>query len=172
MMIYWPCSLAQRERHLRIAAGVPDSAHVDLSLVKLPTGALKFPNPPAQAESFSFTKLRNPRNTTKEFVRKASALGFGGLRLHDLRGAHETILFDMGVPVHVVAARCGHDPAVLLPEPRTRTALGCEGRPGHILKIRAEALVPSVRQNEFCAPFAASHFGKQRTPRRVVARGS
>ena len=53
--------LAQRERHLRIAAGVPDSAHVDLSLVKLPTGALKFPNPPAQAESFSFTKLRNPR---------------------------------------------------------------------------------------------------------------
>ena len=51
-----------------------------------------FPNPPAQA---SFTKLRNPRNTTKEFVRKAPALGFGGLRLHDLRGAHETILLDM-----------------------------------------------------------------------------
>ena len=51
-----------------------------------------FPNPPAQA---SFTKLRNPRNTTKEFVRKEPALGFGGLRLHDLRGAHETILLDM-----------------------------------------------------------------------------
>jgi integrase len=34
--------------------------------------------------------------------------------LHDLRGTHETLLLDAGVPVHVVAARCGHDPAVLL----------------------------------------------------------
>jgi integrase len=34
--------------------------------------------------------------------------------LHDLRGTHETLLLDRGVPVHVVAARCGHDPAVLL----------------------------------------------------------
>jgi integrase len=32
---------------------------------------------------------------------------------HGLRGTHETLL-DAGVPVHVVAARCGHDPAVLL----------------------------------------------------------
>jgi len=31
-----------------------------------------------------------------------------------LRGTHETLLLDAGVPVHVVAARCGHDPAVLL----------------------------------------------------------
>jgi hypothetical protein len=26
----------------------------------------------------------------------------------------ETLLLDAGVPVHVVAARCGHDPAILL----------------------------------------------------------
>ena len=26
----------------------------------------------------------------------------------------ETMLLDRGVPVHVVAARCGHDPAMLL----------------------------------------------------------
>jgi integrase len=113
--------VAQRERYLRIAAGVPDSVEVDLSLVKLPTGALMFPSLPAQGESFSFTKLRNPRNTTKAFVRKATALGFGGLRLHDLRGSHETILLDKGVPVHVVAARCGHDPAVLLRSYAKRT---------------------------------------------------
>jgi integrase len=36
------------------------------------------------------------------------------LRFHDLRGSHETALLDAGEPVHVVAARCGHDPAVLL----------------------------------------------------------
>jgi integrase len=45
---------------------------------------------------------------------RAMKLGFPGLRFHDLRGTHETMLLDAGVPVHVVAARCGHDPAVLL----------------------------------------------------------
>jgi integrase len=104
----------ERERHLRIKAGVPDGVTVDLSLVKLPDDALMFPNPPAAGEGFSFTKLRNPDNTTKEFTRKARKLGFPRLRLHDLRGTHETLLLDAGVPVNVVAARCGHDPAVLL----------------------------------------------------------
>jgi integrase len=112
---------AERERHLRIIAGVPDGIAVDLSLVKLPAGALMFPNPPGPSEDFSFLKLRNPRNTTKEFMRKAAKLGFGGLRLHDLRGTHETLLLDAGVPVHVVAARCGHDPAVLLRSYAKRT---------------------------------------------------
>jgi integrase len=106
--------VAERDRHLRIIAGVADGAPVDLSLVKLPAGALMFPNPPAAGKSLSFTKLRIPRNTTKEFVRKATALGFRGFHFHDLRGTHETLLLDQGVPVHVVAARCGHDPAVLL----------------------------------------------------------
>jgi integrase len=106
--------LAERERHLRIVAGVPDGTMVDLSLVKLPTGALMFPNSPPPGQSFSFTRLRNPRVVTTAFLRKAAALGFPGLRLHDLRGTHETLLLDRGVPVHVVAARCGHDPAVLL----------------------------------------------------------
>jgi integrase len=41
-------------------------------------------------------------------------LGFPELRFHDLRRTHETMLLDAGVPVHAVAARCGHDPAVLL----------------------------------------------------------
>jgi integrase len=112
---------AEREQHLRIVAGVPDGMVVDLSLVKLPDAALMFPNPPGPGEDFSFTKLRNPDNFTKEFVRKAHKLGFPGLRLHDLRGTHETLLLDAGVPVHVVAARCGHDPAVLLRSYAKRT---------------------------------------------------
>jgi integrase len=113
--------MAEREHHLGIVAGVADGVAVDLSLVKLPPGGLMFPNPPAAGEDFSFTKLRNPRNTTKEFMRKAAKLGFPGLRLHDLRGTHETLLLDAGVPVHVVAARCGHDPAVLLRSYAKRT---------------------------------------------------
>jgi integrase len=113
--------LSEREKHLRIRADVPDGVAVDLSLVRLPDDALMFPNPPAAGEEFSFAKLRNPDNTTKEFVRKARKLGFPGLRLHDLRGTHETLLLDAGVPVHVVAARCGHDPAVLLRSYAKRT---------------------------------------------------
>jgi len=105
---------AAREKLQRIHAGLPADAKVDLSLIKLPDDALMFPNLPAQGESFSLTSLRTPGNVTKEFIRRARLLGFPELRLHDLRGTHETLLLDAGVPVHVVAARCGHDPAVLL----------------------------------------------------------
>lgn len=105
---------------MRIAAGVPDGVAVDLSLVRLPDTALMFPQPPARGE-FSFTALREPRHVTGQFTRKAAKLGFSGLRLHDLRGTHETLLLDAGVPVHVVAARCGHDPAVLLRSYAKRT---------------------------------------------------
>jgi integrase len=104
----------EREKLLRIAAGVPDEASVDLSLVRLPEGALIFPSPPVPGQSFSFTKLRDPDRITKAFKKQARALGLPAFRLHDLRGTHETLLLDRGVPVHVVAARCGHDPAVLL----------------------------------------------------------
>jgi integrase len=57
----------------------------------------------------------SPRN------RHARKIGFNCVRFHDLRGAHETMLLDNGVPVHVVTARCGHDPAVLLRSYAKRT---------------------------------------------------
>jgi integrase len=69
----------------------------------------------------SFTKLRSPKDVTDRFRIVAAKLGFKGLRLHDLRGTHETLLLDAGVPVHVVAARCGHDPAILLRSYAKRT---------------------------------------------------
>jgi hypothetical protein len=50
-----------------------------------------FPGPPVRGE-FSFTALREPRHVTGQFVRKAAKLGFPGLRLHGLRGTHETLL--------------------------------------------------------------------------------
>ena len=111
---------AERVRHLRIKAGVPDGAEVDLSLVRLPEIALMFPAPPAPGESFDFGKLRYPGNVTREFEARAGKLGFP-MRFHDLRGTHETLLLDGGTPVHVVAERCGHDPAVLLRSYAKRT---------------------------------------------------
>jgi integrase len=103
---------AEREKYLRLTAGVTDGAAVDLSLVKLPEGALMFPSP--AAVETDLTQPRDARSLTKEFIRQARKLGFPRLRFHDLRGTHETLLLDAGVPVHVVAARCGHDPAILL----------------------------------------------------------
>jgi integrase len=101
---------AEREKHRRLVAGVPDGLEVDLGLVKLPEGALMFPG----GDGTDLTKLRDAHAVTRTFVRRARRLGFPQLRCHDLRGSHETLLLDAGVPVHVVAARCGHDPAVLL----------------------------------------------------------
>lgn len=105
---------AERERHQRIQAGIPDGVVVDLSLIKLPPGALLFPAVPEIGRDFDFTAPRNPRNFSKEFARRADKLGFGSTRFHDLRGIHSTALLDAGIPVHTVAQRIGDDPAVLL----------------------------------------------------------
>jgi integrase len=112
--------LAEREKYLRLAAGVPDGVHVDLSLVRLPADALMFPSPPMAGEPFDFTRLRNPKSVTKETRKRFRRLGFT-LRFHDLRASHGTALLDAGVPVHVVAARLGHDAAVLLKAYAKRT---------------------------------------------------
>jgi integrase len=88
-----------------------------LSLVKLPETALVFPAP-----GMDLGQLRDVNAVTRTFERQAAKLKFGHLRFHDLRGSHETMLLDAGVPVHTVAARCGHDAAVLLRSYAKRTA--------------------------------------------------
>jgi integrase len=108
---------AHKEKHQRLVAGLPDNADVDLSLIKLPEGALLFPG----RDGTNLTKLRDGRGVYHTFVLRAKKLGFPDLRFHDLRGSHETALLDAGVPVHVVAARCGHDPAILLRNYAKRT---------------------------------------------------
>ncbi len=106
--------LSLRETHQRLSAGIPDRAEVDLSLIRLPSDALIFPNPPEPGEDFSFTTPRIPRSVSQAFARKAGSLGFGSTRFHDLRGIHSTALLDAGIPVHTVAQRIGDDPATLL----------------------------------------------------------
>jgi integrase len=103
-----------REKHLLIQAGIPDGVEVDLSLIRLPPGALMFPAVPVPGEDFNFARPRNPRNFSKEFARRAGVIGFGSTRFHDLRGIHTTALLDAGIPVRPVAQRIGDDPAVVL----------------------------------------------------------
>jgi integrase len=59
-------------------------------------------------------RTRNPHGVENDFRERADKIGFVGFRLHDLRCTHLTMLLDAGVPVHVVAARIGDDPATLL----------------------------------------------------------
>jgi len=118
--------ISEKERHQRIQAGIPDGADVDLSLIRLPSGALMFPAAPEKGMEFDVKAPRNPTNFSKEFARRANLLGFGRTRFHDLRGIHATALLDAGIPVHTVAQRIGDDPAVLLrnyaKRKRTKTA--------------------------------------------------
>lgn len=103
----------ERERLARIITRVSDDAPVELSLVKIPDDALVFYATPRDGP-LRFDRPRDGAEISKQFRRHATKLGRPRLRFHDLRGSHETALLDAGVPVHVVAARCGHSPAMLL----------------------------------------------------------
>jgi integrase len=59
-------------------------------------------------------RTRNHHSIENDFRERVDKIGFVGFRIHDLRGTHSTMLLDTGVPVHVVAARIGDDPATLL----------------------------------------------------------
>lgn len=121
-----------RQTHQRLAAGIPDGTNADLSLVRLPEAALVFPAPGAD-----LCQLRDVNAVTRTFQRQAAKLGFGHLRFHDLRGSHETMLLDAGVPVHTVAARCGHDPAVLLRAYAKRTA-GSDAKAAQVIEALSQ----------------------------------
>ena len=104
--------------------------YAELSLaigVRLGNDWLAFPGSPDAPAT-----PRAPRAVTKEFSRRAKALGFSELRLHDLRHTHATLLLMAGVPINAVAARLGHASAVV--------TLGVYG---HVLR-RAEDQAVSV----------------------------
>ena len=127
--------LSEREKCLRIIAGVPAGTTVDLSLVKLPADTLMFPSP----GGLDFTRARAALAVTRQFENHARKQ-YPRLRFHDLRGSHETALLDAGVPVHVVADRCGHDPATLLKSYAKRTKKADTDAAATIGKLLAGAL--------------------------------
>jgi integrase len=100
----------ERDKYLRLIAGVTDGTAVDLSLVRLPADALVLPSPGGG----DLARPRHPHTVTRTFSERARALGFVGLRLHDLRGSHATQLLRRAIPIDVVAWRLGHDPAVMM----------------------------------------------------------
>ena len=69
----------------------------------LPERALLFPTSPIDP-----TKPRRHGPISKAFAARAAKIGFAGLRFHDLRHTHATLLLQAGVPVAAVSARLGH----------------------------------------------------------------
>lgn len=49
-----------------------------------------------------------PSTASTAFTQRAAAAGFKGLRFHDLRHTHATLLLKAGKPPHVVSRRLGH----------------------------------------------------------------
>jgi integrase len=70
--------LSERDCHLRIVAGVPNDAAIDLSLVRLPEGALIFPN----LRNGDFATLRSPIGVSNLFKHIVKLVGFPKVRLH------------------------------------------------------------------------------------------
>jgi integrase len=69
----------------------------------LPERALIFP-----ASSAHPTTPRRHGPVSKAFAARAVKVGLTGLRFHDLRHTHATLLLQAGVPVAAVSARLGH----------------------------------------------------------------
>lgn len=80
-----------------------------LKLGTHPTGDwLLFPNAPDLP-----TEPIRPRNVSKRFSILAERLGQPGMRFHDLRHTHATLLLTAGVPINAVAQRLGHSTPVI-----------------------------------------------------------
>jgi integrase len=131
--------VALRGKQQRLVAGLPDGADVNPSLIKLPAGSLLFPG----GDGTDLTSLRDGRAVSRTFKARALKLGFpAALRLHDLRGSHETVLLDAGVNPKVVADRCGHDVATMLKVYAKRTRKADAAAAEIIGAVSANALGP------------------------------
>jgi integrase len=97
----------ERDRQRRIAAGVPEGAEIDLSLIRLPDSALVFP-----AIDGGYSK---PIDFSKAWARFAEEIGMPEITFHALRHTHASQLIDRKVDIVTIAARLGHkSPAITL----------------------------------------------------------
>lgn len=81
-----------RAKQNKQRVALPAGAWVDLDLIF--TNAVGEPLRPSRA--------------SRTFSSRAAKAGFGGLRFHDLRHSHATLLLMAGQPPHVVSRRLGH----------------------------------------------------------------
>ena len=105
------------KRTISIDAGL--AAFLRAHLARQAEDALKLGTPPTpdwlifpKSIAAPTTPIR-PRNVSKRFSDLAERLGFPGLRFHDLRHTHATLLLTAGVPINAVSQRLGHSTPVI-----------------------------------------------------------
>ena len=102
--------LKTKERHQRLQAGVPDRVEVDLSLIRLPKGALMFPAVSGCHSPRRFGHATSQEPSPIRLTSLASARRGSMTYAASMRPPCST----RGIPAHTVAQRIGDDPAVLL----------------------------------------------------------
>jgi integrase len=107
------------------------------TLIRLPDDALCFP------ALGTLTSIRSPAGVTGSFLKRARKLGCPA-SFHNLRASHETAMLDRGVPVHVVAKRCGHDAATLLKAYARRTKKADTAAAGVVGALMEDVLGPTM----------------------------
>jgi integrase len=94
----------------------------------LPSDALIFP-----ASPISPAGARRHGLISKAFAAGAAQAGFSGLRFHDLRHTHATLLLQAGVPVAAVSACLGHANAAITLGIYSRSTSDAEAAAGALL---------------------------------------
>ncbi len=94
---------AERERQEEEQRAIRCMGSVATLRSLLPDHALVFP---ASAVDPAAPRRHGP--ISKAFAARAGKIGLAGLRFHDLRHTHATLLLQAGVPVAAVSARLGH----------------------------------------------------------------
>lgn len=94
---------AERDRQEEEQRRIHNIGNVATLRSLLPDNALVFPASPVEPAT-----PRRHGPISKAFAARAAKVGLGGLRFHDLRHTHATLLLQAGVPVAAVSARLGH----------------------------------------------------------------
>jgi integrase len=94
---------AEKERQEEEQRAIRSMGGVATLRSLLPERALVFPASPIDP-----TTPRTHGPISKAFAARAAKVGLAGLRFHDLRHTHATLLLQAGVPVAAVSARLGH----------------------------------------------------------------
>ena len=89
-----------------------------------------------------------PNTISRAFERLARSLGFQGIRFHDLRLAHATLILRQGVHPKIVSERLGHSSVAKTLDIYSHVLPGLQEAAAHRFEEGLQAAVPQTRAAE------------------------